>query len=80
MSRAKSKVLREDRYLGRKTQRGSEQKLIDIMFEVAMTAAKHLHGKSNEEIAEWVSKQLKDCGYPTTPICASWGVLDKTDT
>ena len=53
----------------------SKQELIDIMFQVAMVAAQHLHGKSNEEIAEWVAKQLRDCGYDTFPCGASWGVL-----
>jgi hypothetical protein len=42
----------------------NNQKLIDIIFSVALT----LHGNfdefknmKNEEISSWVSKQLKDC-------------------
>jgi hypothetical protein len=56
-------------------QRSKEQQLIDIMYQIAMTSAQYLHGKSNEEIAEWVTTQLKDCGFSTEPRCASWGVL-----
>jgi len=52
-----------------------EQQLIDIMYQIAMTSAQHLHGKSNEEIAKWVSEQLKHCGFDTEPRGASWGVL-----
>lgn len=52
-----------------------EQKLVDIMFQVAMVAAEHLHGKTDEEIAEWVRQQLDGCGFPTTPIGSSWGHL-----
>ena len=55
--------------------RSKEQQLIDIMFEVAIVGAKYMHGKSNEEIAEWVAKQLKDCGFDTEPRGACWGVL-----
>jgi hypothetical protein len=55
--------------------RSREQQLVDITFQVAIVAAQYLHGKSNEEIAEWTAKQLKDCGFPTTPCGASWGVL-----
>ena len=55
--------------------RSPEQKLVDIMFEVAIVSAKHLHGKTNEEIATWVAKQLRDCGFDTEPCGASWGIL-----
>lgn len=61
-----------------------EQKLIDIMFEVAQ--ASYLMWRTPEERAEyyknirdghmeWVAKQLKECGFPTVPMGASWGVL-----
>jgi hypothetical protein len=56
-------------------QPSKEQQLIDIMYQIAMTSAQYLHGKSNEEIAEWVSIQLGNCGFDTEPCCASWGVL-----
>jgi len=60
----------------------NNQKLIDIVFSVALT----LHGNfnefknmKNEEIASWISKQLKDCGFETEPCGSSWGVLKKID-
>ncbi len=53
----------------------NDQKLIDITFEIALVAANYLHGKTNEEIAEWVAKQLRDCGFDTEPRGASWGIL-----
>ncbi len=53
-----------------------EQELIDIMFQIAFTAAKKMHKKSTPEIAAWVAEQLKECGFPTTPCGASWGVLE----
>jgi len=55
---------------------GKEQKLVDIMFQVAFAAAGGGQGKSQEEIAAWVAGQLRDCGFPTTPVGSSWGVLD----
>lgn len=56
-----------------------EQKLVDIMFDVAMTIRKHdsLKNKTQEELAAWVAEQLRNCGFPTTPVGASWGMLDK---
>ena len=55
-----------------------EQKLVDITFSIAMTM--HMYPKSfkkldNEGIAAWVAKQLDGCGFPTTPVGSSWGVL-----
>lgn len=55
--------------------RSKEQDLIDIMFQVALVSAEYMHGKSREEIAAWVAKQLRECGYDTEPIGASWGLL-----
>jgi len=55
--------------------RSKEQQLIDIMFQVALMCAERMHGKSNEEIAEWVAHQLRECGFDTEPCGASWGVL-----
>jgi len=54
-----------------------QQKLVDLMFEVAMASANYMHGRTNEEIAEFVRKVLSDSEFPTTAIGASWGVLDK---
>jgi len=57
-----------------------EQKLIDMMFQMVMLTTDaghrdHFAKLTNEEKAEWVRKQLKDCGFPTTPCGSSWGVL-----
>lgn len=56
-----------------------EQKLIDICFAIglAVRADKKLQSLSQEELAEWIAKQLRESGFPTTPQGASWGVLDK---
>ena len=53
------------------------QKLIDITFEVAMTVSSDrlLRRLNNQNLAKWVSGQLKACGIETTPCGASWGVL-----
>jgi len=32
---------------------------------------------NDNEVAEWVADQLKQCGYPTKPCGMSWGVLEK---
>ena len=52
-----------------------EQKLVDLCFDIALFSAEHLHFNSTKEIAEWVAKQLRICGFPTQPCGASWGVL-----
>jgi hypothetical protein len=52
-----------------------EQELIDIIFQIAQVSAQHMHGKTQEEICTWTAKQLRECGYDTEPIGASWGVL-----
>lgn len=53
------------------------QELIDIMFEVAITMHNNVWfiGKSQEEVAEWLRGQLKECGYETEPCGASWAIL-----
>lgn len=56
--------------------RSKEQRLIDIVFQIAFCAARSMHGKSNEEIAAWVTQQLSICGFNTAPCGASWGVLE----
>ena len=57
-----------------------QQNLIDICFEIAML----MHDKqyreifnnmNREELAEWVAKQLRECGFPTRPCGLSWGRL-----
>lgn len=57
-----------------------EQKLVDIMFEVVSAA--HYNPKwfaklTHEEKMAWVAKQLEGCGFPTTPLGASWGRLNE---
>jgi hypothetical protein len=58
----------------------NERKLIDITFEIAMLMhdkefRKSFAKKSREELAEWVAKQLKGCGFETIPMGSSWGYL-----
>jgi len=60
-----------------KSQQYCEQKLVDIMFEIAFLSAEHFNGKSREDIATWVAGQLADMGFETTPCGASWGILTK---
>lgn len=55
-----------------------EQKLIDIVFEVALTIRNSQRLKNHttqDELAEWVAKQLRECGFDTKPVGSSWGVL-----
>ena len=56
-----------------------EQKLIDITFEIALTISSdpYLFNRTVEEKAHWIAERLKDCGFDTTPIGNSWGVLKK---
>lgn len=61
-----------------------EQKLIDIMFEVAQFSSIYWPAESKDEYfskrdkhMEWVAKQLEGCGFKTVPMGASWGVLKK---
>jgi len=66
------------------TQQTNDQKLIDICFQIAMTM--HMLGIVNEskgpqlimsrdELADWIARQLKICGYDTEPVGSSWGRL-----
>lgn len=55
-----------------------EQKLIDIMFDMALTLREStdwLKNADREEVAEWVAYQLRECGFDTQPMGSSWGVL-----
>ena len=55
-----------------------EQKLVDICFEIGLTVADHskfFKQKSKKDIAQWIANQLKQCGFSTTPMGMSWGVL-----
>ncbi len=53
------------------------QKLIDITFQIASATKleKSIRDLPHEQYMEWVAKQLRLCGYDTTPVGASWGVL-----
>ena len=57
--------------------RNNQQKLIDIMFEIALMIHNHpyFQDKNNEKICEWIRNQLKQCGFETIPLGSSWGVL-----
>ena len=54
-----------------------EQKLIDIMFQLAMVMRekKGMRHMTKEQLAEWIARNLDDCGFRTKPIGSSWGVL-----
>jgi hypothetical protein len=58
-----------------------EQELIDLCFQIALTISDKRYREtfdkmSMEERAEWVRKQLSECGFKTHPCGSSWGVLD----
>lgn len=52
-----------------------EQKLVDMMFEIAILSAEHMPGHSNEYIANWVKCQLVKCGFSGHTMGSSWWVL-----
>lgn len=56
---------------------GREQKLVDIMFEIAIMlhTNPYMKDKTVEELAAWVVDQLKKCGFETQPCGGSWAVL-----
>lgn len=60
--------------------RSNEQKLVDMMFQVAQLSAinwqsPNYYGEHQEKHMEWVAKQLRLVGFETKPVGASWGVL-----
>lgn len=57
--------------------RSREQKLVDLTFECVATALRdeRLRKLPLEGQMEWVARQLRECGFPTEPMGASWGVL-----
>jgi hypothetical protein len=64
----------------------SEQKLIDIMFEIAQAsymmdrehaAVKEYYNEKRDEHMKWVADQLRTCGFETIPAGSSWGVLKR---
>jgi len=55
-----------------------EQKLIDIIFQVASCIKTERYFRetaTHEETMKWVAGQLQQCGFETVPCGASWGVL-----
>lgn len=58
-----------------------KQKLIDICFELVMTAYTwpQFQKQPREKIGKWVADQLNECGFRTHPIGMSWGVLIEDD-
>ena len=52
-----------------------EQKLIDIMYQVALISSKNLQYRNDEDIAAWVTKQLHGCGFKGEAVGSSWFVL-----
>ena len=55
-----------------------EQELVDITFSIAIAinnTRDFFKDKNNEEVAEWVARQLRGCGFDTQPMGLSWGVL-----
>lgn len=56
-----------------------EQRLVDIMFQVAITCATDpwFKDKTQEEIAEWVRQMLKAMNINVIPVGASHGIIKK---
>jgi hypothetical protein len=55
-----------------------EQALVDICFQLVASAKmneKWFKAATHEQLMAWVADQLRQCGFPTTPCGASWGVL-----
>lgn len=61
-----------------KTER--EQKLVDLCFSLVYPQWNHMHPMKPEELMSWVADQLKQNGFPTTPVGSSWGVLEENKT
>ncbi len=63
----------------------NEQKLVDLCFQTALTLSTPGTDRHDqpydmtkwpiEKKAEWVAKQLRGCGFDTTPCGSLWGVL-----
>lgn len=58
--------------------RTREQALVDMCFSIGITIAEasdYFKDKTKEQVAEWISGQLDQCGFKTIPMGMSWGVL-----
>ena len=66
-----------------RSDRSPEQRLIDIMFEIAQVSATYFgcsdgrqyRSEKREEHMQWVADQLRENGFDTEPRGLSWGVL-----
>jgi len=56
----------------------NEQKLIDIMFEIALTIHSHkaFDTMSKEDVANWIAKQLYKCGYLIEKTRNGWMLVE----
>ena len=61
--------------------REREQKLVDLMFSMAITLAdpNTSRRKSPDDVRAWVVERLRQNGFPTRPVGMSWGVLVAED-
>jgi len=65
-----------------KYERQQKQSLVDICFSLPITLHynnSYFKDKDQEFVAEWVRRQLAECGFPTVPIGSSHGVLLKSE-
>lgn len=58
-----------------------EQKLVDAMFQMVITAAQNewFRDKDSQQVAEWVRKQLALMGVDVIVVGSSYGILVKKD-
>lgn len=57
-----------------------EQKLVDLCFSLVLNYRTYqdnrlMKAKTQEEVAEWVAYNLRECGFFTIPMGMSWGIL-----
>ena len=52
-----------------------ENKLIDMMYQMAFALRDRPMTGDNEEVAAWVTQRLKNCGFDVEPRGVCWGVL-----
>ncbi len=60
---------------------GKVSKLTDVLVSCAMTIhtnRTYFDGKSVNEVGEWISEQLRECGFPNGPCGASHVHLDRS--
>lgn len=59
--------------------KSEKQKLIDMMFEIAVRMHQgDIHFANREDAAAYVADQLRQNGFNTTPVGFSWGMLQET--